>query len=342
MPGIFKTSGARHIALSIRIRFSESKKGFASPLTGSPVVGETIRDTLKALRVSQPFNWMATTTLRSIQSISGLQSEFIVKHMHKAGAVRSKLPNGRTLRLQSRGDDWVSNQIYWRGWNCYEPETVPLFYRLAERANVTFDIGAYVGYFTLLAAHANPSGRTYAFEPMPAIFERLQRHIKLNQLTNAEAFLNAAGEKDGVSDFFHIPEGLPTCSSLSLDYMHRAGLAGQVQSSRVSVITLDRFVREKNIGSVDLMKIDTEGTEHEVLRGMNETLLRHHPDIVCEVLPGRGAEEPLEQILRHLGYRFYHLTPKGPVPRDEVKGHPVWFNYLFTTLDAKSVAALLC
>jgi FkbM family methyltransferase len=283
---------------------------------------------------------MATTTVRGIQSVTGWQSDFVVKHLHKSGAVRSKLPNGHTLRLRSRGDDWVSNQIYWRGWNCYEPETVPLFFRLAERAKVTFDVGAYVGYYTLLAAHANPSGRVFAFEPMPAIFERLKTHIKLNQLTNAEVFPSAAGENDGISDFFHIPGGLPTCSSLSLDYMHRAALADQVVSSRVSVIKLDRFVREKNIHFVDLMKIDTEGTEHDVLRGMIETLRLHHPNIVCEVLPDRGAEESIEEILRQLGYRFYHLTPEGPVPRDHVKGHPVWFNYLFSTLDAQSVATL--
>ena len=104
-------------------------------------------------------NWAATTATRWALAATGARSEFVVKHLHKVGTVRARLPNGRALRLWSRGDDWVSNQVYWRGWDGYEPETVPLFWRLAERSAVTLDVGAYVGYFALLAGHANPSGR---------------------------------------------------------------------------------------------------------------------------------------------------------------------------------------
>lgn len=64
---------------------------------------------------------------------------------------------------------------------------------------------------------------------------------------------------------------------------------------------------------------------------MTETLRRDHPLIISEVLPGRGGEKPLEDVLRRFGYRFYHLTPEGPVQRERVEGHPEWLNYLFTT-----------
>ena len=93
--------------------------------------------------------------------------------------VRRKLPNGRTLRLWSEADDWVSNQIYWRGWR-YEPRRR----RLADSAEVTLDVGAYVGFFALVAAHANPKARIYAFEPMPMVYERLRKNVRINQLSN--------------------------------------------------------------------------------------------------------------------------------------------------------------
>ena len=129
----------------------------------------------------------------------------------------------------------------------------------------------------------------------------------------------------------------PTSSSLSFEFMRSTE---NLVSTVVPVITLDRFVREHNPGQVELVKLDTESTEYQVLRGMSETLRRDHPIIISEVLMGRGGEAPLEEVMRHFDYRFYHLTPKGPVLRDKVEGHPEWLNYLFTTLSPDEVAGL--
>jgi FkbM family methyltransferase len=296
-----------------------------------------LKSALKRLRVSQPFNVIATSSVRFFLGNLGLRPELVIKHLHRVGVVRCDLPNGRQLLLWSRADDWISNQLYWRGWLGYEPETLPLFFRLATRAQVTVDVGSYVGLFTLVAAHANPKGRVYAFEPMKSIYKRLLRNVSLNRLSNVQCVPKAVGETDSIAEFFHVAAELPSSSSLSFEFMSSAK---DLVSSAVEVVTLDRFARESGLGHVDLVKVDTESTEPEVLRGMLGILRSSHPFILCEVLPGRGAEEPLEEILRQLGYRFYHLTPQGPVLRDHVKGHPEWLNYLFTTLDAEQVAAL--
>lgn len=95
-----------------------------------------------------------------------------MRHLHRLGRVATRLPDGRVLRLWSQADDWVSNQVFWRGWQGYEPETTPLFYRLARRAHVTLDVGAHVGFFSLLAGHANAAGRVFAFEPLEKAFRR--------------------------------------------------------------------------------------------------------------------------------------------------------------------------
>ncbi len=79
------------------------------------------------------------------------------------------------------------------------------------------------------------------------------------------------------------------------------------------------------------MKIDTESTEPDVLRGAAKLLARDRPNIFCEVLKGRGAEGLLEEILEPLGYRFFLLTPEGAQERERIEGHPQWLNYLFTT-----------
>lgn len=291
--------------------------------------------TIKMARTSQPFNYAATSLVYACQRFSGYRSESVIKHLHRVGIVTRDLPNGRKVSLWSKADDWVSNQVYWRGWDGYEPETVPLFYRLAKRAQVTFDVGAYVGYFSLLAAQANPAGQVFAFEPLPSVHKRLLRNVALNRLTNVQCYANAVGETEGEAQFWHIDAETPTSSSLSREFMEGGE---NLVSTKVAVITLDRFIREHNLYHVDLMKLDTESTEYQVLRGMVEILKRDHPIIISEVLPGRGGEAPLEEVLRHFGYRFYHLTPAGPTQRDKVEGHPEWLNYLFTTLGSDAVA----
>jgi FkbM family methyltransferase len=297
-----------------------------------------MRRFLKWLRVSQPLNLLATSGLRWILATLGVHSEFVVKHIHRAGTTRCRLPNGRTLLLWSRADDWVSNQIYWKGLSGYDPETVPSFLRLAGSARVTLDVGAYVGFYTLLAAHSNPKARVYAFEPHPEAYQRLKHNISLNHLPAVECVHTAVADVDGTAEFFHVPGGLPTSSSLSYEFMKQHG---ELRRLTVPVISLDRFCREREIPRVDLVKIDTESTEPQVLRGMASTLERDRPTIICEVLAGRGTEKPLQAFLDTLGYRYYLLTPEGPTYRKAIVGDPHWLNYLFTPVEIEKLAALI-
>lgn len=308
-----------------------------------------LRQGLKRLRDSQPFNWVATGLVRAALSPLAARPELVVRHLHRVGPVSSKLPDGRRLRLSSQADDWVSNQVYWRGWTGYEPETAPLFYELATRSRVTLDVGAYVGFFTLLAAHANPGGRVLAFEPLPQAFSRLRANIERNGLANAVALPFAAGAEDGQADFFHIGaaavrelasdgrNSIPCSSSLSADFMR--GVAGVVRLP-VQVRRLDSLLAGERIDAVDLVKIDTESTEPDVIRGMRAALAVSRPAIVCEVLAGAGTGPCLSELLAPLGYRAFLLTPDGPQPRETVDGHPQWLNYLFTPSSPPEVAAL--
>jgi len=322
--------------MSYKQQFPTVGNGYLN--SGSSIDSDSyIKFLLKKLRASQPLNRIATSTIKAILHATNSESELMVKHLHRVGSVMSKLPNGSTLKLWSRADDWVSNQVYWRGWAGYEPETVPLFFRLASRSRVTLDIGAYVGFFSLLAAHANSDAQVYAFEPLIDVRERLQNNLDLNGLSNVQVIGCAVGGFDGITEFFSTKTHLPCSSSLSYDFMQSAE---RVYSIPVSVITVDRFVSENNLPSVDLVKIDTESTEPDVLLGMTETITRDQPSIICEVLKDRGSERRLEEVLRPVGYNFYLLTPTGPEQRDHIAGHPDCLNYLFTSLTQDEVSRL--
>jgi hypothetical protein len=103
-----------------------------------------------------------------------------------------RLPEARQARLWSRGDDWVSNQVFLRGWNGYEPEVTPPFWRLAERCRATLDVGAHLGFYTILAAVANPSSKVFALELLPVAYDRLSRNVRINRLDNVVAARIAA------------------------------------------------------------------------------------------------------------------------------------------------------
>lgn len=304
---------------------------------GSWCYTERLMALIETLRYSQPFNRLATGGARALLRGLGLRSAWCRCHLHRVGRIEAPLPNGRTLLLQGAPDDAIPNQIYWDGWDGFEPEASSVFFALAATARVTLDVGAYVGYYALLAAHANPRGRVVAFEPLPAIYERFRRNVNLNRLDNIDGVMSAVGRDGGTATFYHVDRPLPSSSSLSYAFMqHAPGLI----SSRVPVVTVDRYAAEHRLDSVDLVKIDTESTEPDILAGMAETLRRHHPHILCEVLAEHDTGPRLQVLLQPHGYRYYLLTGEGPVPRERITGHSEWRNYLFTTLGPEAIPAM--
>jgi FkbM family methyltransferase len=278
---------------------------------------------LKRVRASQPANLLLTNTVRGSLRALGRHSEFAATHLPRVGTTRARLPDGRVLTLRSAGDDWVSNRVFWDGWAGYEPEASRRFYELACRSRCTIDVGAHIGFYSLLAAHANPGGRVIGFEPVDFVFERLERNVALNRVINVVAEPLAAGERSGRRTF-HVPagDGIPSHAGFE------TGGAG-TRAIEVESVRLDAYVDEHRIGAVDLLKLDVECSEPEVLAGMPDTLTRDRPDILCEVLPWANTER-LERLLAPHGYRYHQLLGDGPVERARITGDPVWFNYLFT------------
>jgi FkbM family methyltransferase len=294
-----------------------------------------IKRSLKALRAWPPFNAPATVATRSLSRLTGREFEAAIKHLPRTGLVRARLPNGETLRLSSRGDDWVSNQVFWRGWSGYEPETTPLFFRLAQEASVVLDVGAFVGFYAVLAGLANRRARVFAFEPMPHSAERLRRHIELNRLDNVEAVEAAVAEAGGEAELFHTGD-LPSSTSLVRDFMSSHP---NLRTRVVPAIELDDFVSERGLSPVSLVKVDIETGEPGALRGMKRVLERDRPTMVCEVLSDEVGGE-LRRLVGPLGYRYHHLTGDGPVQREEINTHPEWLNWLFTVMPRERLESL--
>lgn len=288
-------------------------------------VAAKLKVTLKALRRVSLLNRAATGFVRSASRLTGGPPDWAIDHVHRMGHVVSRLPNGRTLRLWSQADDWVSNQVFWKGWQGYEPETGHVYFRLAERSRYTVDVGAYVGYFTLLAAHANPGSPVLAIEPHPAIHERLLRNVALNRLSNVTCLRAAVASTPGLANLYHAPFGLPTSNSLSPDFF--SADVGVI-ATPTAVVRLDVALPEG--APVDLVKVDTESTEPDVLASLGAILKERRPTVLCEVLVQASTGPQLEQLLGPLGYEYYLVCGSGLERRSRIEGHPRWLNYLFT------------
>jgi len=229
--------------------------------------------------------------------------------------------------MQIDGSSQTGRMLYATGE--YESETSLLIQRLLRPGDTMVDVGANIGYFTILGARAvGVRGRVAAFEPMPHVRQRLERNIALNRLTNVVVRSEALSDTPGLSTFYAGP----------VDDTGLASLRPLDGSSQVDVMRA-RFDDIWNRSDrVALVKIDVEGAEMAAIGGMTECLKRDAPHIILEVTDGylRAMGSSADALVAHLigfGYSVYRISHGPLVPirhADDLKGCPPQFNALFT------------
>jgi FkbM family methyltransferase len=210
-------------------------------------------------------------------------------------------------------DDWVIIWTFMRRHEADAPFQRSL--ELARPGNVVFDVGANVGVWSLLAAKRG--ARVHAFEPVPALVERLRRHAQLNDI---DIVINACaiGVENGAMPFFEVREGNSGASS----FVRRG--TGDIQIE-APVMTLDTYIERGQTDRVDLMKADAEGAEVLVFRGARDLLSSERAPIVffeSDELCAPFGTTPCEvrQFLIDRGYAMYRwrdsaFSPVGPIER---------------------------
>ncbi len=169
------------------------------------------------------------------------------------------------------------------------------------------DAGANFGLHALLAGVlVGSKGAVRAFEPIPANFERLKHHIRLNKLENVVKAIPSAvsDSRDPTLQMFSGAEELGVTASL-----RQSG--GNTRGSWVPNTRLDDCLPDLP-PPVRLIKIDVEGAELSVLRGAEKLLQAHHPVLVIEVhvfaFPSFQTSLPeFLAFLERFGYREHKL-----------------------------------
>lgn len=149
---------------------------------------------------------------------------------------------------------------------------------------VIFDIGANFGIMTLQFAKIAKFGHVYAFEPTYYAFKRLLRNLKINpalanRITPIQSFIFSKSQKNPKINAF---------SSWKINGTKRKGthpvnLGISKPAKGIEAISLDDFCEKNKISRVDFIKTDTEGHEHEVLKGAEKTISKYKPVVIFEI-----------------------------------------------------------
>jgi FkbM family methyltransferase len=197
----------------------------------------------------------------------------------------------RILTGPLAGRRWLStsaNHGCWLG--TYERALQDLIAHELNPGDVFYDVGANVGFFSLLASVlVGPAGRVVAFEPLPRNIELLRANLDLNACTNVSIVAAAVAEAAGSTRF--TVGGSPSMGSMDAS-----------QGIEVCVVGLDELLDSGDQPVPAAIKMDIEGAESRALSGARKTLEAHHPTIFLSTHGYRQHEQCLD-LLRGLGYR---------------------------------------
>jgi FkbM family methyltransferase len=170
-----------------------------------------------------------------------------------------------------------------------EPEVQEALEDSLAEGDVFYDIGANIGFFTLVAARlVGPAGKVYAFEPLPQLAQALRGNVSLNGFENVVVLTVAAHSRNGMADL-DIGDGTTAARVVTTS-------TSPSEIVPVELRRVDDLMSAGELTPPSVIKIDVEGAEEDVLGGMANTVAEHRPVMICELHgPQDGFLTRLEQ-----------------------------------------------
>jgi FkbM family methyltransferase len=211
----------------------------------------------------------------------------------------------RILQGPLRGKRWIAGSATHGCWlGSYEAAKQRKITELVRPGMVCWDVGANVGFYTLLFAQlVGPEGTVFAFEPLRRNVELLRQHVEMNRYQNVRITSCALGDVDGEAGFDPGPDA-------SMGHVTAAGPV------KVSCLRADTLLAANKVRTPDLIKIDVEGAEADVLRGARRAMERR-PAIFLAT-HGETAHRECMALLKTFGYEVHALDGGAPEGTDEL------------------------
>lgn len=212
----------------------------------------------------------------------------------------------------------------------FEPFTGELIISHLKPDGVFLDIGANIGWFTLIAAQAREKAKIYSFEPNPGAFKALCKNVEANKYRNVTPVHSAVSNHNGTIKLFVKKDhnGMERWDWSSTTLRTEQGYT-TANSIDVPETTIDSFFLNKSSNRVDLIKMDIEGGEPAAFKGMKKTLSENPNIVVVSEFSYFDSEEGYGYLKEWeaLGFHFYRINEKKkelvPQTMDEVVHTPM-------------------
>ena len=188
-----------------------------------------------------------------------------------------------------------------------EQHILELFIHCLRPGDVVYDIGSSIGLYTvILAKGVGEQGQVVAFEPERQCYDHLQHNLRLNRLTNVWSFRKALGDYTGEAGF--------DLANYRLAHPYPGRESGE-QEAMVEVVQGDQFVEAEQLSPPRAVKIDVEGYEYAVIKGLSQTLQRPSCELVCceihpKLSPSGIKPEMVLDLLKSLGFNRIDIYPR--------------------------------
>lgn len=217
--------------------------------------------------------------------------------------------NDEDIAIYTTADNYIECTLLSLG--TYENEINKLIRLSLKIGENALDIGCNIGLQSLrMSQCVAGNGKVYAFEPLIYLQEKCKKNILLNKADNITLFPYALSDGESVADF-SIDRNLWNQGTFSLNNKPD-GPEKQVVNIKIG----DNLSEIQQLTSLALIKIDVEGFEYQVLRGLKQTLQKHRPRIIFEydehywVDNGQNIGD-CYAFLQILGYTLYQITSAG-------------------------------
>lgn len=199
--------------------------------------------------------------------------------------------------------------------------------------SVFLDVGANIGLHALQIAGRFPDSRCFCFEPHPVILRELRRNVRLSGFGNVSVHPVACGDRKGEVEFHLHGEGAYNRGLSSLS--KNPDMGEGFRTEKVQMIPLDEALEPGVRDRVRVVKIDTQGSELQVIRGMKEILARAKPVLIFEFEsdyakdPAAAVRETISLLPEH---RLFKIRPGMPeleaFQSAEVERKGYWVNLI--------------
>ncbi len=225
------------------------------------------------------------------------------------------------LKLRIYPGNEVFRALFVRG--IYDPNVVVAINALLPKDGVFIDVGANMGYCSLLADRiVGEDGKIFAIEPSERDFLRLLDNVSINKLRNINSYRLVISDKEGEALVSIAPEERSALNTVATEFNYKG--IEKIKTEKVPSTTIDIFVDKEGLDKIDVIKMDIESSELSALKGAKNSIEKYRPAIILgfnknAFKTNHISCEEIEKILSEHRYIIYSLVEEPTFAFKEIK-----------------------